>query len=234
MTMDSELKPMLLKSVVFHIAIVLIFTVKTVFFPTDISEYQATIRVDLVGLPEKKSPDQPIVQEKPAASEKLTPKPTSTATTDKKESKKEISKEQNSALNKLKTLTAIEKLKNQQEEQKKAAQNQIKGNVLSPGTALRGLNKLQFDEYIGSIDAHVKNNWALPEWMLQQQLRAEVMVRIDSQGNLIERRFLKKSGNSDFDQRVWSAIEKSSPFPIPPEKFVDLVGVQGITFAFPE
>ncbi len=223
-----------MKSIAFHVAIVLIFTVKTVFFPADISEYQATIRVDLVGLPEKRQPEQPVINEKQAAApEKSVSKPTNTAT-NKKESKKELAKEQNSALNKLKTMSAIEKLKNQQEEQKKASQTQIKGNVLAPGTALKGLNKLQFDEYIGSIDSHVKNNWALPEWMLQQELRAEVMVRIDAQGNLIERRFLKKSGNADFDQRVWSAIEKSSPFPAPPEKFVDLVGVQGITFAFPE
>src|SRR5690606_23938914 len=110
----------------------------------------------------------------------------------------------------------------------------IKGNVLSVGTSLRGLNKLQFDQYIGSLDVHVKNNWSLPEWMLAQNFRAEVYIRIDRNGQLIERKLRVKSGNSEFDQRVMDALEKSNPFPPPPEKFIDLVGIQGITFAFPE
>lgn len=242
MTLDLELKKMFLKSIAFHVAIVLIFTVKAVFFPSDIPEYAPTIRVDLVGLPDKRNPEEIVIKPKVEAppqkqtetaktdTTKTPPAKTQTATTA-PGAKKELAKEQSSAINKLKALSAIEKLKQQQEQ---APSQQIKGNAISPGTALRGLNKLQFDEYIGSIDAHVKSNWALPEWMLQQQFRAEVLVRIDSSGNLIERKFLKKSGNGDFDQRVWAAIEKSSPFPAPPDKFVDLVGVQGITFAFPE
>lgn len=244
MTMDLELKKMILKSIAFHVAIVLVFTVKAVFFPTDIPEYAPTIRVDLVGLPDKRNPEEIVVKpkietppqkQKQAETTKHQPSPATQAPSTSSAAKapgakKELAKEQSSAINRLKALSAIEKLKQQEQ----APSQQIKGNVISPGTALRGLNKLQFDEYIGSIDAHIKNNWALPEWMLQQQLRAEVLVRIDSNGNLVERKFLKKSGNGDFDQRVWSAIEKSSPFPAPPDKFVDLVGVQGITFAFPE
>jgi colicin import membrane protein len=198
--------------------------------------------VDLVGLPDKQNPEETIIKPKvetPPRKQQQEQKQAETAklqttaktsVTKAPDVKKELAKEQSSAINRLKALSAIEKLK--QEEQ--TPSQQIKGNVISPGTALRGLNKLQFDEYISSIDLHVKSNWALPEWMLHHQFRAEVLVRIDSNGNLIERKFLKKSGNGDFDQRVWSAIEKSLPFPAPPSQFVDLVGVQGITFAFPE
>ncbi len=240
MFMDVELKKMLGKSVMFHVSIVLIFTIKTFFFTSDIPKYDPAIRVDLIGLPDKKSPDEPMIQPK---TEAAPAKVTVDAKTKKAEKPTlpDKTKKQNEALNKLKAMNAIDKLKAQDSErqekealEKAAASKVIKGNVISPGSALKGLSKLEFDTYIGSIDAHVKNNWALPEWMLQQNLKAEVLVKFDQNGNLTERRFIKKSGNPDFDQRVWSSIEKSSPFPAPPDKFVDIVGVQGITFAFPD
>lgn len=242
---DPELKKMLIVSVAFHVAIFLVFTVKTAFFPTDIPAYQPAIRVDLVGLPDKRNPEKPVVTPKPEA----IPEPAKPNVKEEtpKAPAKEVKKadsgaSQVAALNKLKSLSAIEKLKNMEvgkskEEAKPQAMTEpevIKGNVLSVGTSLKGLNKLQFDEYIGSLDVHVKNNWALPEWMLAQNFRAEVYIRLDRNGNLIERKLRIKSGNSEFDQRVMDALEKSNPFPAPPEKFVDLVGIQGITFAFPE
>ncbi len=243
--LEPDIKKMVFMSIAFHAAIFLVFTVKTAFFPSDIPKYEPAIRVDLVGLPDKRNPDKPVtapaptpepVKEEQKKPEEKTPQkepekkaatPTKTSTTS-----------QNAALNKLKSLSAIEKLKAMKEDkpavETKPQAEVIKGNTLSVGTALKGLNKLEFDQYIGSLDAHVKNYWSLPEWMLTQGLKAEVSIKIDKSGQIIERKLTKKSGNSEFDERVMAALEKSNPFPAPPEKFVDLVGIQGITFAFPE
>ncbi len=240
---DQELKKMIIASVVFHVAIFLVFTVKTAFFPSDIPEYQAAIRVDLVGLPDKRSPEKPVVAPKPEEPKapptppKETKAPPEKTPPAKAAAKKDTAASQAAALNRLKSLSAIEKVKNMEASKKEDASAEpevIKGNIISPGTSLRGLNRIEFDHYIGSLDAHVKNNWALPEWMLSQNLRAEVYVRVDKTGQLVERRLAVKSGNSEFDQRVMEALERSNPFPPPPEKFIDLVGIQGITFAFPE
>jgi colicin import membrane protein len=247
--LEPDLKKMIIVSLAFHAAIFLVFTVKTVFFPSDIPKYEPAIRVDLVGLPDKRNPDKPVVAPAPtpapeSVKEESKPevKPTPPKEPEKKAAtvpKKTSTTSQSAALSKLKSLSAIEKLKAMKDEKPtvettKPQAETIKGNVLSVGSALKGLNKLEFDQYIGSLDAQVKNNWTLPEWMLTQGLKAEVTIKIDKTGQIIERKLTKKSGNSEFDERVMAAIEKSNPFPPPPEKFTDLVGIQGITFAFPE
>lgn len=240
--LEPDLKRMVLMSLAFHAAIVLVFTVKTAFFPSDIPKYEPAIRVDLVGLPNKRNPDTPLTAPTPTPAPepvKETKPESKTVKEEKKTVPAKNSTTQSAALNKLKSLSAIEKLKDMKEEKTEVAEAKpqsdvIKGNVLSVGTALKGLNKLEFDQYIGSLDVHVKNNWALPEWMLTQGLKAEVLLKIDKSGQIIERKFIKKSGNTEFDDRVMAALEKSNPFPAPPEKFIDLVGIQGITFAFPD
>lgn len=244
--LEPDIKKMIAISIAFHIGVLLVFTVKTAFFPSDIPKYQPAVRVDLIGLPDKRNPDKPVVAPSPKPEpvkeqEKKAPKAPEKKATEVK--KTETKASQSAALNKLKRMSAIEKLKAMQDKPKaeekpsEAAKPQtetLKGNVISVGSALKGLNKLEFDQYIGSLDAHVKNNWSLPEWMKTQGLTAEVLVKIDKSGQMIERRFIKKSGNTEFDDRVMAALEKSNPFPAPPDKFTDLVGIQGITFAFPE
>lgn len=244
--LEPDIKKMIFVSLAFHAAVILMFTVKMAFFPSDIPKYERAIRVDLIGLPDKRNPDKPLVAAKPEAPK--APETAETKTTPKKDAKKDAVKNpepkataasQSAALNKLKSLSAIEKLKAMSDKSKEKSNSApqaetIKGNAISVGTSLKGLNKIDFDQYIGSLDTHIKNNWALPEWMLSQDLKAEVLIKIDKSGQIIEKRFIKKSGNSEFDERVMAALDKSNPFPAPPDKFADLVGIQGITFAFPE
>lgn len=247
--LEPDIKKMVIVSLAFHAAVFLVFTVKTAFFPSDIPKYEPAIRVDLVGLPDKRNPDKPVVAPAPTPQPetkpepvKEPPKPEPKSPVKEPEKKappvKTSTTSQSAALSKLKSLSAIEKLKAMKDEkpatEAKPQAETIKGNVLAAGSALKGLNKLEFDQYIGSLDAQVKSHWALPEWMLTQGLKAEVTIKIDKNGQIIERNLTKKSGNSEFDERVMAAIEKSNPFPPPPEKFIDLVGIQGITFAFPE
>src|SRR5690606_424716 len=116
--LDPELKRMLLVSMAFHAAVILFFTIKMTFF-TDVPKYEPAIRVDLVGLPEKRDPDKPLAPAAPKPEPvKETPKPqekkveTKATPTETKTSKLS----QSEALNKLKAQSALEKLKNLKEE----------------------------------------------------------------------------------------------------------------------
>lgn len=163
-----------------------------------------------------------------------------------------VKNKQQDALEKIKAMNALEKIKadvkkDQTEDQKKRADeaiekakqqaqqaSQVKGNILSAGSSLTGLNKLQHDSYASDLDAHIKQFWTLPEWLSRQEYKAQVKVFIDSNGNILGRRIVKSSGNPAYDDEVLATIDKSAPFPPPPEKFKDIVNTDGITFGFPE
>lgn len=152
----------------------------------------------------------------------------------------EKSKEkQKNALNKLKAIETLEQMK-QEYAAEKAAQERaqaiqkIKGTQLSKGTELTGIDKIQHEEYYATLTTHIKMNWALPEWLSNKKLRASVLVKIDKNGRMISRQILKSSGNQQFDEEALSVINKSEPFPIPPQKFIDLMSEAGIIVNFPE
>ena len=126
-----------------------------------------------------------------------------------------------------------EEAKEKQKRQEKAKQALIKGNVASPGNALHGLQKLEFDEYKGSIQAHVYEHWALPEWLKTRNLKASVVVYIDETGNITKRDFIKTSGDEAFDDYVLKAVDESSPFPRPPDRLKDVLKYQGLVLGFP-
>ncbi len=141
-------------------------------------------------------------------------------------------------------MAALEKIKEDVSEEKKAKESaagkandgaqKIKGNVLSPGTSLTGLTKLQHDTYASDLDRHIKDHWSLPEWLAKRDFKAQARVLIDSRGNILERKIVKSSGNPSYDEEVLATIDRSAPFPAPPEKFLAIVSVEGILIGFPE
>lgn len=151
-------------------------------------------------------------------------------------------KKQVEAINKIKKISALEKIKSdlEGEQTKQIASNQsqkkfqYKGSVLNPGTELTGLNKLQHENYVALLDKKIKENWTLPQWLSNKDLRAQALIKIDENGVVIYNQIFKTSGNTTYDDFVLETIDKSSPFPKPPEKFVALVGVKGILIGFPE
>lgn len=165
-----------------------------------------------------------------------------------------VKNQQQNALEKIKAMNALDKIrddvkKDETEAQKKqaaeaienarkraqeAAQAQVKGNVLSAGSSLTGLNKLQHESYASDLDSHIKQHWALPEWLSRKEFKAQARVFIDKNGNILGRKITKSSGNPAYDEEVLATIDKSAPFPPPPEKFRDLVNIDGITIGFPE
>ena len=242
-------------SIILHILVFVFFAVRAIFFPADISILENAIRVDMVDLPDKIDPNPlpaPIVeetkkelptkQEPPKLVVKDPPKPADV--------KKEIAKEpdaikidkdkttQKQALAKLKQLDAFEKLEKQVELEKKqqavqaASEAAVKGNIISPGSELKGINQLQADNYRGVVQRHMKQHWEIPHYIKKTNLETEVLVKFDSNGQILSKEITKTSGNSAYDEAVMAAIEKSSPVPAPPGKFTAIASVEGFTFVF--
>lgn len=248
-------------SIAVHALILSFFTLKAVFFTPEPIDFSQAVRVDIVGLPEKVDPKDllPPAQEeaKPTLPDKetektkpqiATPAPTKieTKTIPKKADEglnlEKVKSKQQSAIEKLKALAALEKIKDEAKNDKKVSGSgksnngaqKIKGNILSAGTALTGLAKLQHETYASDLDRHIKQNWSLPEWLAKRDFKAQARVYIDSNGNILDRKIVKSSGNPAYDEEVLATIDRSSPFPTPPEKFLAIISVDGILIGFPE
>ncbi|MFN8845798.1 MAG: energy transducer TonB [Bdellovibrionales bacterium] len=234
-----------------HIFIFLFFTLKAFIIPSEKIDYSTAVRVDIVALPDKLSPDAQLAPKvEPAKnldSAEVKPKietpPKPQVKTEKKAEpdtvsfKKSKSKQQE-ALDRLKKMSALDKIRNEVETSKKRAQaleqiSQVKGNVLSAGSSLSGLNKLQHDEYVSILDQHIKQNWTKPKW-IEKELRARVRVKIDSDGQILSRELTLSSGDPIYDETVLNTVDSSAPFPRPPEKFVEIVAARGILIGFPD
>lgn len=237
---ESDLSQFFLVSLALHIFVVLVLTMKAVFFPSEPIELMTSVQVDLVALPDKnvekeidqlnKTKEPPKELKKPdtknSAQEKVietkTPKAPSFSDSD---------KTQKEALNRIKAMEAIEKLKKQTAE---AAKEPVKGNVLSEGNATSGLTKVQYDRYIGDLTMHVRRFWSVPTWLSQEGLRTQVLVKIDASGFVSEKSIVVASGNPSFDEYAMTTIEKAQPFPAPPKDLSGELSVRGVVFAFPD
>ncbi len=235
----NSFKKALSFSIIAHIVIILLFVVKTAFLNSEDIDFSQAVRVDMVDLPDKAPPQEaaPAPSEpKPAPTlpPKEAEKPKPEIPVLPKDTKKEDLKK--AALNKLKSESAIDKIKEDLAKESKTPPKPqtFKGQVLSPGTALSGLSKLQHDNYLAQIDTHVKQYWSLPQWMARANLKARVKIKIDDKGNVVSREIVKSSGNEAYDELILETVKKASPFPAPPSKFVDVVAVDGVVLGFPE
>lgn len=245
-------------SIGFHLLIFVIFGVRAAFFQPEAIDYQAAVRVDIVGLPDKPMPEKvaappPKPEEKeepkPKVEPKPAPKPPAPKVVEKPKAKEpdavNLEKQKNKekeALEKLKAMSALDKIKSEVESEShkktasaaKPATEKVKGNVLSPGTELTGLSKLQHDSYLVTLDHQIKQNWLLPEWLAKKPFRAQIRLKIDEKGQILSREITLSSGNKSYDDLALETIDKSAPFPAPPEKFVDIVRVNGLLIGFPD
>ena len=121
--------------------------------------------------------------------------------------------------------SAIERLKHLKKVQSMLEEDDlVKGNRIAPGTALEGLDKLDYNNYIGVLHSHIQSYWELPQWLaVSDNLNTVVKVYLDPRGYVIKRELIKSSGDTRFDQIVLTAIDRASPFPKPEDKFVDIV-----------
>ena len=229
----------MLISLAVHTAVIGAFTIKTLLFPsTDIIISQA-IKVDMVALPEKKAPPQKVASSskpKPKPRPKPVPKKNIKKPT-RKVNLKDAKKRQSSAFERLNALNAIDKIKQEVNQQKKSPQKKqpkaVKGNAINKGNSLSGLDKLEFDVYFDKLQKHIKENWDLPQWLASANHKAEAWVTIDERGYITNKEIVLPSGNQVFDDRVLDTLSKSSPCPIPPARLADVLATMGINFSFP-
>jgi TonB family protein len=76
----------------------------------------------------------------------------------------------------------------------------------------------KMNQYYARIWARIKNQWILPQSILQRgNIEAVVHARILRSGAVTELSFEKRSGNRYFDESVMRAVRKAHPLPPLPE-----------------
>jgi colicin import membrane protein len=241
-------------------ALILVFVfLQAVFLPSDPIDLRQAIRVDVVGLPEKMTelppPAAPDIKDSappaPEPVKELPPKPVEAPPEPKapqvqlekpKVKPKDLAKAQKAAMAKLKRRSALDKIKAEMAASSKkksttagkAAGQVVKGNEISKGDSLTGISKIQFDEYLSSIKSKVLSNWSVPQWLMEANLKASVVVLVDERGHVVKKTISRSSGNDIFDGQALEAVEKSSPFEPPPDRIRGVLSTSGIIFNFPQ
>ena len=232
---DDQFQKFVVFSLSLHLTFFMLYAIKAVVFPTDIIVIPDAIRVDLVGMPDK-------IQSKPPAAP--APEPIKIPEKAKPEIAKKprnIKAEQKKAMDALKQREALESIKNlvhskpaETPTDLKPNQPQYKGNVIASGNSFTGISGLVAQEYWGQIKRHAQNFWTLPEWLMNQPLKASIVIRLDPNGRVVQTDIYKSSGNQAFDMAAISAVEAASPFPVPPDKIRDTIAQSWIVLNLPE
>lgn len=90
------------------------------------------------------------------------------------------------------------------------------------GDALKGeIKATYFHRVAAHIFRHVQNSATLTDDE-RVRLRAELALKVDSDGNVTDARIQKTSGNTRYDNDVLTAAKRSSPVPAPPPAVRDL------------
>lgn len=258
MAENDIFRKMMATSAILHLALFLAFAVKAVIMPSESLNLDPSIRVDMVDLPDKiaelpeekkpepavpKAAEPPKKPEKVEKAEKAPPKEAPVVLNPNKKARekaldkiRKMQKEERrkKALEEIEKEVAAQEAKDRAARQAKVREALVKGNIISPGTALKGLLKTEFNEYLAQIHNQVKKHWNLPEWIRSDNLKAVVVAYVDYRGVVMKTVIEKSSGDQRFDDFARKAVEDASPLPKPPEKFVDMVRIQGIALGFPD
>lgn len=238
----SGFKKFLIVSLGVHAAFFIISLAKVTFLPKQTITIEPTMRVDVIALPDKieKAPVLKKPEEKPKKKiEKNPPK---------KEVKKPKAKPEKIPAPKKpepkKQKPKIEEPKKPEPPSEEPTEGTtepaeepvpiIKGNVLSKGTQLEGLVKLDFDDYFDTITKAINSNWNLPEWLSEEDLRATAVIKINPDGSIASKAIKESSGNDIFDNSVLKAFDTIGRLPEPPERIKSLINAYGISLGFPE
>jgi TonB family protein len=242
-------------SLLIHGVITLAILIQQLVFPSKVIMIPPSLRVDLVGLPEltkkdlalapRPTPDKEVMKEiestpppdaakagatkasEPIVKDEMAIAPKSVTNA------KERSNKIKAALTRLKALDRIK-----QEQDSNATPSRkgslVKGNVLSAGESASGeISENAQNAYFERIRERIQENWELPVWLSRQTLSAQVQVHIDPRGGLRSFRFMKSSGNPQFDEAVKKALQASVPFPVPPPGLTGAVLTGGVLVGFP-
>lgn len=235
-------------SLAFHAVCFIAFAVRAYFAPQNQIQFENVIHVDMVGLPDKArpateapAPAPPVPQEKAQTPPARPELPKAAKPEPKSESPKvNLNNAKPNAAAALKRLEALERLKSSMNTEKSAQKAEtaaahaplVKGNEISHGSALKGIAKLNYENYQETAHAHIKKHWNLPHWMANANLNARVRVWIDAQGNIVRKEITSRSARADFDERALRALESATPLPRPPSELANVLAVEGMEIEF--
>ena len=162
----------------------------------------------------------------------------------KKSAKKDKKPSIKEALDKIKADLAIERFTKEMEnskdkgkdvkEQKPAEKLEYKGNKITTGESLKGLDRTSMERYYAQLKNHIHKSWTLPPWLEELNLKAKAYVNIDESGRVIQRGVELSSGNEQFDKIMLAAIDQSSPLPEPPLRLKLMLKHRGFVLNFPD
>lgn len=91
------------------------------------------------------------------------------------------------------------------------------------------------ERYYGALRASVHRNYDVSSTISEQErlyLKAVVLLRIGTRGELLQAKISTPSGNALFDSAVLGAVKKASPFGPPPDHLRDQLQGRGILLEF--
>lgn len=249
---NFDLGPALKRSVIIHVIIVVTVIASNLIFTPSKKAYIPTLRVDLVALPdvlksEVKNPKLDAVskvldevdhqQQKAQAEKSLKSEPLADPNEmlikpkKKAETSHVIANKNRHALDRIK---ALAKLGNDAPQKTDEEATVVKGNMLSPGSSVSGEAKeASAASYYDTLRDRLQDNWTLPAWVARLPLDAQIKIYLDHQGRLKSFKFIKPSGNEQFDDAIKRALEESQPFPPPPEALKTMLSNEGVLIGFP-
>jgi colicin import membrane protein len=121
-------------------------------------------------------------------------------------------------IERLRSISALSKLKNKKAEEKARDIENIRQNVQvsavkSGGSA--GAQSLAPDSYYALITRKIWGEWVYPN-LGSSGLEVIISMKIEKDGRVISHEIEKSSGNTLFDRSAMKAVSKASPLPPPP------------------
>lgn len=92
-----------------------------------------------------------------------------------------------------------------------------------PGAGVGGATLVQV--YAAIVEKTVKQNWRYPAVGMDQNLVAQVELRIDPQGRIIGSDLVKSSGRADFDSSALRAVRETEQLPPPPQENLRIIRI---------
>lgn len=103
-------------------------------------------------------------------------------------------------------------------------ESQVRKQAAASGSQEGAENGIAIQLYKVEVESRIKNNWAYPAAFMdpnkQKNLEALVVIKVNSDGTIMNSRLEKPSGNARFDESVQRAIDRSNPLPPFPPGFL--------------
>lgn len=113
--------------------------------------------------------------------------------------------------------------------EKEAGRKQLKGNIVSKGSATKGNIGTAKDQYRSLIAKKIKEHFNVFSWQKKKNLLAVVFIKVGPDGRLLEKKIVQSSSDRLYDSAVLEAVQEAEPLPLPRD--MSLVA-DGITIEF--